>query len=71
MGVIVNDNFIQVTKAHMDGYVYLKVVAIVTSAIPLAYMWKLIPTLKDTEDMQKEYAKQKEEQTELIEVQEV
>lgn len=55
----------------MDNYVYLKVVAIVTSAIPLLYMWKLIPTLKDTEDMQKEYAKQKEEQTELIEVQEV
>lgn len=69
-GVLINDNFVHVDNAHMENYAYLKVITIVTSFLPLTYMWWLIPTLKEADDVQKEYAKQNEEQLELIEVQE-
>lgn len=48
MGLIVNDNFVHVTKANMDNYVWLKVICVVTSLIPLLYMWYLVPTLAES-----------------------
>ena len=68
LGVIINDNFIFVSNAHMENFAYLKVIQIVTSMLPLLYMWKFVPTLKETDDLQKHYTKQRqsEEGVELI-----
>ena len=50
LGVLINDNFIFVSNAHMDNFAYLKLIQIVTSIIPLFYMHKFIPTLKETDE---------------------
>ena len=49
LGVIINDNYIFVSKGHMDNFPCLKVIQIVTSIIPLFYMHKFIPTLQETD----------------------
>ena len=50
LGVIINDNFIFVSNAHMENFFYLKIIQIFTSMLPLLYMYKFIPTLKQTEE---------------------
>ena len=51
MGLIINDTFIHVTKKNMDNYIWLKVVCIVTSCIPLTYMWRMVPTLRQSQEL--------------------
>ena len=70
MGVLVNDYFVFVTKAHMENYPYLKVVAIIAALLPFSYMWYLVPTLKETDDLKKSYQQEREEELELIQLQE-
>lgn len=66
MGIIINNNFIHVTKETMDRYIWLKVIGIVTPFIPFLFMFKLLPTVKETNDLQKEYAEQKKELDEMM-----
>jgi len=51
MGIICNDYFVHVSKTHMENYVYLKIICIITSCIPLSYMWCLIPSKKDIDEL--------------------
>ena len=57
MGVYVNDQFVHVSKGHMENYYQLKIICIVTSCIPLTYLFYLIPTLAETDELQEKYAK--------------
>lgn len=52
MGVWVNDEFVGVRKGHMENFIYLKMICIVTSCIPLTYMFHMIPTLEETDELQ-------------------
>ena len=52
MGVWVNYQFIGISKHNMHEYTYLKMVCICTSLIPFTYMFCMIPTLKETDDLQ-------------------
>ncbi len=46
-GALINDNFVHVSKANMENYYVLKIIQMLTSCIPLLYLWCLVPTLKE------------------------
>jgi len=59
MGVIINKCFVHVTKENIQTqYIYLKFVTVLTPFIPLIYMWYLIPTSKEVNDVQEQYVAQ-------------
>jgi len=61
MGVLINDNFIFVSKGQIDDYMYLKMVCIVAAVIPLSYMWRLVPTAEETDELHQSHAQQRGE----------
>lgn len=48
MGAKINDWFIHVTNEEFDRYIWLKVIAIFTPLIPFLFLFKLLPTLEET-----------------------
>jgi hypothetical protein len=53
MGVIINDNFIHVTKEDFSNFYMLLIIALVGSLIPFLYIHCMIPTLKEVDDLEK------------------
>lgn len=58
MGIIINNSFIHVDKDNLKGegedrYIWLKLIAIFTPFIPFLFMFKLLPTLKETNELHK------------------
>lgn len=45
-GVIINDNFVHVTKKSLDDYKYLCLIGTLSSIIPLTFIWFMTPTIK-------------------------
>ena len=63
--------FIKVDKENLTGdcddrYVYLKLIAIFTPFIPFLFMFKLLPTLKETNELQEQYAQDRKEIARMI-----
>lgn len=46
MGVLINNNFVHVTKENMDNFYILELIGLCGTFIPLLYMHKLIPSQK-------------------------
>ena len=53
IGLLINSTFVHVTKQNTDNYLYLKVICATSSLLPLLYMFRLIPTLKEAQLLQK------------------
>lgn len=45
MGVLINNLFIHVTVENMENYIYIKLVQLISSILPLLFMWYFIPSL--------------------------
>lgn len=72
MGIVINHYFIKVDKENLDGigedrYVWLKLIAIFTPFIPFLFMFKMLPTLKETNELQEKYAEERKEIQRMIE----
>ena len=52
VGVIINDNTIDVTKEHFDGYYKLQIIAGVGAMIPLLYIYRMVPKVLEVKELQ-------------------
>ena len=60
MGVYINRAWFHVTRANiLEGYVTLKIVSLIGTLTPLFYMWCLIPTNKEADEIYKENCRNK------------
>lgn len=47
IGVLINDTFFHVSSADMSNYVYLRIISLVTSTLPLFYLKFAVPKLAE------------------------
>lgn len=71
MGILINHYFIKVDKENLRGvgedrYIWLKVIAIFTPFIPFLFMFRMLPTLKQTNELQEQYDKERKEIDKMI-----
>ena len=53
MGYLINVNTFNVTRETLlEGYIYLKTIALIGSSIPFLYMWYFIPTKQQAMEIQ-------------------
>ena len=52
VGVIINDNTINVTKEHFDDYYKLHIIAGVGAMIPLLYIYRMVPKVQEIKELQ-------------------
>ena len=52
MGVVINDNFVHVTKDDFSKFYLLQVVALVGACIPFLYIYCMIPTLEEVKELE-------------------
>lgn len=56
MGLFINDRFLHVTRDSMDNFVYLAIITLCCDFIPLTFMFFLVPTLEEANNIQKAIA---------------
>ena len=58
IGVSINQTFFQVRSADMSGYVYLRIISLITSCIPMLYLWWVVPTRQRVSAVQQKFIEQ-------------
>ena len=51
IGITINNNFVNVTKEHIDDYSILTAIELACAFIPLIYIYMLVPSVAKTDEI--------------------
>ena len=62
LGFLINDNFVFVTRKNLGDYWKLNLIGLTGAIIPLSYLYCMVPSIAETQNMEEENKKKKTEQ---------